>query len=215
MKTIADPRERAAAATDVILGLTAAGAALVLQGLPSSGALRLRIWTAAFCLMAAAAGLGAAVHGLALAEALRRGLWCVLTLALGVAISLFLAAVVHDLFGEAAACGAAGWLAAAGGGVFIASRFSAGVFRFFLLYEAAALAAALAAYGWLWAARGAPGAAWMTAGALVSLAAAALQTRRGLRVRLVWELDHNALFHLVQAAGIALFCRGLARMSAA
>lgn len=215
MKTNADPLERAAAATDVILGLAAACAALFLQSLPSSGALRLRVWTAAFCLMAAAAGLGAAVHGLALAEPLRRGLWFVLTLALGVAISLFLAAVVHDLFGAAAASGASGWLAAAGGGVFIASRFFPGVFRIFLLYEAAALAAALAAYAWLWAARGVPGASWMTAGALVSLAAAALQARRGLRVRLVWELDHNAMFHLVQTAGIALFCRGLARMPAA
>lgn len=213
MKPAADPRERAAAVTDLLLALSAAGAATHLQGLPAADGLRGAIWTAAFLLIAAAAALGAAYHGLALPEPARRGLWGGLTLLLALAISLFLAAVAHDLWGPEAARPAVGLSPAAGLGLFLASRLRPGVFRVFLLYQAGALAAALAAYGWLWAARGAAGTGWMAAGALVSLAAAGLQAARGVRLRLLGELDHNALFHLVQAAGIPLFALGLGRMA--
>jgi hypothetical protein len=209
MTLIDSPTERMTAATDAVLGLAAAVAVVYLQRLPAAAATRSLIWSSAFALIAAAAALGTGYHGLALAEKWRRALWLGLTLALGIAISIFMAGVVHDVFGPDVARVAAAWLPVAGCGVFLISRIFPGLFLVFVIYEALALVLASGTYAWLWAAEMLAGAAWMAAGALVSLLAAALQTRKRLRVSLVWEFDHNAAFHLVQVVGIALFCIGL------
>jgi hypothetical protein len=214
MKLIASPTERTTAATDVVLGLAAAAAVAYLDRLPEAGAARGRIWQAAFALIAAAAALGAAYHGLALPERRRRALWLGMTLALGTAISIFLAGVVHDLLGPQAAGWAAPLLAAGGGAVFAVSRRFPGLFRVFLIYEGLALTLALAVYAALWASAGLAGAGWMCAGALASLAAAAIQANKGCKIRVLkWEFDHNALFHIVQVPGIFFFCAGLERMA--
>ena len=44
-------------------------------------------------------------------------------------------------------------------------------------------------------------------------AAASAQAARNLQVKLIWEFDHNGIFHLVQTLGVILFGIGLfARM---
>ena len=51
------------------------------------------------------------------------------------------------------------------------------------------------------------------AGALaVSLGAGPLQAADLGSIRLVWEFDHNGLFHLVQLLGLALMVAGLRRL---
>jgi hypothetical protein len=209
MKLIDSPTERMTAATDAILSLAAAAAVFYLQGLPPATAARNLPWSGAFALIAAAAALGAGYHGLVLAEKRRRALWMALTLALGLAISLFLAGVVHDAFGPDAGRRARVWLPVLGCGVFLASRLFPGLFLVFIVYESLALVLALGAYAWLWSADALAGAAWMAAGVLVSLLAAVIQARKRLWFALTWEFDHNAVYHLVQVLGIALFCIGL------
>jgi hypothetical protein len=52
----------------------------------------------------------------------------------------------------------------------------------------------------------------MVAAALAaSLAAGAIQADGSLAARLVWEFDHNGLYHLAQLAALALLVTGLAR----
>jgi hypothetical protein len=52
----------------------------------------------------------------------------------------------------------------------------------------------------------------MAAALAVSLAAGAVQAADLGTVRLLWEFDHNGLFHLVQLAGVALLAIGLRRI---
>ena len=46
-------------------------------------------------------------------------------------------------------------------------------------------------------------------GVVLALAGAAVQVRRRSRIRLVWEFDHNGIFHLLQTAGLIVIWVGL------
>jgi len=35
------------------------------------------------------------------------------------------------------------------------------------------------------------------------------QAARRLRLELIWEFDHNGIFHLLQTAGLMLLCQGI------
>ena len=61
-------------------------------------------------------------------------------------------------------------------------------------------------------ARGVPGAGMVAAGLAVTLAAGAVQAIDDLEVRLVWPLDHNGVYHLVQLVGLAVLTWGLTRV---
>ncbi len=203
--------ERTTAATDVLLSLVAGGGIIFLQSLNTASAWKIGLWSWSFGGIALSAGCGAAYHGLVLNEPLRKMIWQLLTLSLGMAISLFLAAVVVDFFGLTAARRLLPLLMAAGVLAFALSRVFSGLFFVLIVYESLALAAALAGYAWLAAADPSGGAVWMAAGVLASLAAAGVQARKRLRLRLIWDLDHNGVFHVIQSVGILLFCAGLSR----
>ena len=209
MKLSGSPAERTTAATDVLLGLTAAGCILWLQRLQPAPSWRIQIWSWSFGLIALAASLGALTHGLVLPQTLRRRLWGALTLALGLAVSLFAVGVVHDLYGREAARHFLPVMLVAGVVVFLISRLWAGLFIVFIVFESVALAAALVAYTNLAAAGALDGAGLMAAGVLMSMAAAGAQAARRLHLEFIWEFDHNGIFHLLQTAGLMLLCQGI------
>lgn len=209
MKLSSSPAERTTAATDVLLGLTAAGGIIWLQCFRPAPSWRILIWSWSFGLIGLAAALGAVTHGLVLAPGPRRRLWAALTLALSLAVSLFVVGGVHDLYGMEAARRCLPVMLAAGVGVFLISRLWSGHFIVFIVFEGAALTAALAAYMRLAAAGALDGAGLMAAGVWVSMAAAGAQAARRLRLNFIWEFDHNGIFHLLQTAGLMLLCRGI------
>ncbi len=205
------PTERSTAATDVLLSLAAAAGIIWLQSLASPAPWKLHLWSWTFALIALAAMLGSVYHGLVLAERPRIWLWRILTVCLSMAISLFGVGVVLDAFGAAAAGRVLPVLLMSGLLIYAVSRAFAGLFIVFIVYQALVLVLALGVYVWL-AVQGVPaGAGWMAAGAAASLAAAAAQAARSLRVGLIWEFDHNGIFHLIQACGVILFGVGLSR----
>ena len=70
-------------------------------------------------------------------------------------------------------------------------------------------------FGWRRAAGGGrPGASAMAAALALSLAAGAVQASELGPVRLLWEFDHNGLFHLLQLLGLILLVTGLRRLLA-
>ena len=211
MKVIDSLTERTTAATDVILSAAATGAIIYLQLLTRSSSWRISLWSWSFGLIALSAAFGAAYHGLMLPEVTRKALWQAVTVCVGMAISLFLVAVVHDAAGSDAAGRAFPIMLAAGLLIFGVSRMLPGLFIVFILYEALALLIAFGAYLWLAASGTLSGAAWMAAGVAVSLIAAAIQPLKRLRVAWVWEFDRNGIFHLVQVLGLVLLCVGLSR----
>ena len=52
--------------------------------------------------------------------------------------------------------------------------------------------------------------AWLMAtGVLISIIAAGMQAKKSLTVTLIWEFDHNSIFHLVQTMGLLFLLAGL------
>jgi hypothetical protein len=49
----------------------------------------------------------------------------------------------------------------------------------------------------------------MAAGVFLSIVAAAIQAKQSTSIRVIWEFDHNGIFHLVQMAGLVLLLAGL------
>jgi len=205
------PTERSTAATDALLSLAAAAGIVRLQVLASLPPGKLHLWSWTFGLIALAAALGAVYHGLVLAERSRIWLWRILTVCLSTAISLFGVGMVWDAFGAEAAARVLPVLLLSGVLIYAVSRAFAGLFIVFIVYQALVLILALGVYAGSAVQGVLAGAGWMAAGAAASLAAAAVQTARRLRVRWIWEFDHNGIFHLIQTGGVIFFCIGLSR----
>jgi len=202
--------ERTTAATDALLAI----AAIVLLAMlrrrtpPSFGR---AVWLSALTAMALASVLGAVAHGLRLSDAVRDLLWQPLYFALGTTMALFVVGAVRDWRGDRAARRTLPAMLVLTLAFYGATRASGGDFLVFVVYEAGALGFALAVYAWLAARRRRAGAAAMAAALGVSLAAGAVQAADLGTVRLLWEFDHNGVFHLVQLAGIVLLAAGLRR----
>jgi hypothetical protein len=210
MELVSVATERTTAATDAVLALAAAAAILVLRRTtpPSFGR---AVWQAAFAALALASVLGAVAHGLELSPATRELLWQPLYLALGVTMALFVVGAVRDWRGEAAGRRVLVPMLALAVGFYGITRLTGGSFLAFVVYEAAALLFSLGVYLRLAAGPARAGAAPMAAALAVSLAAGVVQASGMGPVRLVWDFDHNGVFHLVQLVGLALLLTGLRR----
>jgi hypothetical protein len=207
MDLVASATERTTAATDAVLAIAAAGSLWLLRRAtpPSFGR---GVWQAALASTAVASVLGAVAHGLRLPAATRELLWQPLYLALGITMALFVVGAVRDWRSEAAARRVLAPMLAVAVAFYVITRLTRGSFLAFVIYEAAALVFSLAVYLGL-AGQSRAGAALMAAALAVSLAAGAVQAADLGVVRLVWDFDHNGVFHLVQLVGLGLLVAGL------
>ena len=203
----ASATERTTAATDLLLAVAAfAGAWRLVR--PSPASLASRIWAGALAAAGLASMLGTVTHGFVLPEALRELLWQPLFILLGVTVACFVAGAVADAYGPRPARLVLVVMMLAALGFYLATRRSGGDFGVFVVFQAVGLLAAIAIYLHL-AARRRPGAGLVAAALAVSLVAGAIQANDALALRLVWEFDHNGLYHLVQLGGLALLVAGL------
>jgi hypothetical protein len=127
-------------------------------------------------------------------------------------MALFAVGAVRDWRGDRDARRALPPMLALAGVFYGITRLTGGDFLAFVVYEAGALLFSLCVYLRLASGRRRPGAASMAAALAVSLGAGALQASGLGAVRLLWEFDHNGLFHLVQLLGLALMVAGLRRL---
>lgn len=204
------PAEGTTAATDAALALFAWGGVRWLHRSTPPSLLR-STWLAAIGTFGVAALLGAVAHGIDWADATRELLWQPLYLSLGVAVALFVMAAIGAAWGDQAARRARPALLVAALAFYVLTRLTGGDFLVFVIYEGAGLLFALGVHTRL-AAAGRAGAGWVAAGLAVSLAAGAVQAADTLTLRLVWTFDHNGIYHLVQAVGLALLLMGLRRL---
>jgi hypothetical protein len=211
MELVAAGTERTTAATDAILALAAAAAILLIRrrAAPSFGR---GVWQAALVALGVASVLGAVTHGLMLPAATRELLWQPLYLALGVTMALFVVGAVRDWRGDAAGRRALVPMLSVAALFYAITWLTGGDFLAFVIYEACALLFSLLVYLRLAAGARRPGAAAMAAALAVSLTAGAVQASKLGSVRLLWEFDHNGLFHIVQLLGLGLLVAGLRRL---
>jgi hypothetical protein len=209
MDLVASATERATAATDLLLAVATLGGAAYLgtSGRPTTARL---IWVAALAAGGLASLLGSITHGLVMSEGLREALWQPLFLLLGVVVACFVGGAVGDAAGPRAARRLLPLLLLLAVVFYGLTRLAGGNFLVFVLFQAGGLLVALAVYLRL-ARRGRAGAGLVAAALATSLAAGGIQAQESLAVTLVWEFDHNGLYHLAQLAGLALLVAGLRR----
>ena len=198
--------ELTTAATDALLTVVVVvGIAWLCRVVPPSP--RRTMWVRGLALFAAAGALGAFVHGFDLDAGTRALLWQPLYLTLGSALAFFSAGAIGDWRGDGPARRALPFLLALAVAFYLLTRLSGGKFLVFVIFEAAALFFALAVYLRL-AFKGKPGAGFVVLGLLLSLAGGVLQAS-SLSLRVIWEFNHNGLYHLVQLVGVVFLVAGL------
>jgi len=209
LKFTNNPIEKTTAVTDILLALVAIGAICYLQWLKSPEVWKINVWSWAFGFIALSSLLGAMAHGLELRESADQWIWSSLNLGLGLAVSVFVIGVAYDVWGLAAARKILPWMVGMALGFFIITRFFQGIFFVFIVFEALALMFAGFAYGWL-AFKGQFSGAWIMAmGILISIVAAGIQATKILSIKVIFEFDHNGIFHVVQILGILFLLMGL------
>jgi hypothetical protein len=203
------PAEQTTALTDAVLALVALYGVIALQRLGPRDPAKVRIWSWAFGILAFSAALGGVVHGFRMPPGLKERLWVPLYLTLGLTVSLFPVAAVHDLWGVRAVRKALIIMISMAAAFFALARWIPGGFLIFVLYSAAIMIFMVGAYGGL-AMKGKVKGAWhLTAGFVISLIAGAIQAKRGILVTLIWTFDHNGIYHILLTAGLAIIIAGL------
>ena len=209
LKFTSSPTEQTTATTDLLLSIVAAGAICYLQWIKSPEAWKANTWSLAFGLIALSGVLGAIAHGLEMSETRHQRIWNLLNLSLGLAVSVFVIGVAYDLWGLAIARILLPWMVVLAVGFYLVTCLFDGIFIIFVIYEAVALLFALVAYIWLTLTAQLNGALLMSLGVLASIIAAGIQATLKTSVKLIFEFDHNGIFHIVQIAGIILLAAGL------
>jgi hypothetical protein len=202
--------EGTTAATDAGLAAVAWAGVLWLHRTTPPSLLR-NTWLAALGAFGLAALLGAVAHGGSWSAGALNLLWQPLYLSLGVAVALFVVAAVGAAWGDAAARRVRPAFLAAAALFYILTRLTGGDFLVFVIYEGAGLLFALAVHAYL-ASRRRAGAGWVAIGLAVSLAGGAVQAIDTISLQLLWTFDHNGVYHLVQATGLAVLLVGLRRL---
>ena len=208
MALTASPTELTTSTTDALLALECVLVLAYLWRSPTSDRWRVGLWCWAFGLLTFASLLGAAAHGLEMPDSLRAALWKPLYLTLGLLVALFLVGAFFDWRGLAIAIRLVPWAIGLGGIFFVVTQSLNGGFIIFVIYEAAAMASALAIYTFLAATYRLKGAAVVAMAIFLNLVAAGIQAS-SVSFRIVVPFDHNGVFHLVQMVGIATLGLGL------
>ncbi len=211
MQFIDIPTELTTAFTDLILAAVSlyAVAMLRIRSGDFSISQKPRIWMAAFTALAIAGLLGFFAHGFVMSERLNSALWQPLYLSLGITVAFFAAGVLIDMRRRRLPAGVIIAL------VIVASVFYGftlvvpGSFLVFIAYEAMAMLFALTVYLVIAVRRGGAWTWFMTLGIFFSIAAAVIQATGSLSVTLIWEFDHNGIFHLVQIPGVFFLLAGI------
>ena len=204
--------ELTTAGTDAVLGFVCVFLITRLNNFWSRHPWKVRLWSWVFGLLAGASFLGAIAHGLDLSPALRSFLWQPLYLALGIDVALFVLGGILDWRGEKAARRLV--VAAVSTGVVFYSftKILDGAFIIFVIYEGVAMAAAIAIYTVVAVRQRMPGAPIIAVAIGLNIVAAALQTS-AIHFTVVWPIDHNGIFHLVQIGALLTLGYGFRRQN--
>jgi uncharacterized membrane protein YidH (DUF202 family) len=202
------PVELTSAVTDLAIAAISITIVTRLRGSSRAHRWKAALWSWVFGLLALGAFAGALAHGFNWPEDALHRFQHPIFLSLGVAVALLVVGAIYDWRGAEEARRVLPWAVLVGLGFYVSTRLLGGDFLAFVLYEAAAVTAALAIYVSVWFRGQSPGTAFMVMGVSLTLLAAFLQTT-DLAFRLVVPFDSNGIFHLVQIVAIVFLSLGL------
>lgn len=200
--------------TELTTAATDAGVAVLsmfllarLRGLNIDARWSKAVWSWVFVLLSTASLLGAVAHGFQWSASARAAIWQPLYLSLGLSVALFLVGGIGDWRGEAAARRALPWALGLGLAFFLVTRWLSDGFGVFIAFEGVAMISTLAMYIHMWL-RGRSGAGMVAVGIVLTLLASAIQAT-SLRSTVIVPLDHNGLYHVVQAIAVVVVASGV------
>ncbi len=204
------PFEQTTAVTDLILAMLASVLAYrILRYGRGVDLYKSQIWAWAFGLIAFASYVGAVAHGFDMSDKTNWILWQPLNLSLGLAVALFVTGVIYDMKGFWISRGMTLAILLLGTMFYAITLVFDNLFVIFVLYEAVAMVFAVIVYTMLAVKNELHGAGYMTIGIMISLFAAYLQTQAELEMVMIWEFDHNGIFHIAQMIGIVFLAAGI------
>lgn len=209
VRIVDSPTERTTAATDAILSALAIGSALWIHRQHQRHPWKVTLWSTAYGTLATGAALGAIAHGLQISPRTRECIWRPLNLSLGTTIALFVTSVVYDTWNEQTSRRVLPITLASAGAFSVITIIRPGSYLLLVLYQSVGMLFALAAYSRLAWKQQLPGAELMTAGILITIIASAIQATERAHLHLIWEFDHNGIYHLVQMAGLVTLLAGV------
>lgn len=208
MLFVESPTELSTSATDLVIAVESIVIMVCLWRTDTKDRWRAGLWCGVFFLLAIASFLGATAHGLKLSDTLRVALWMPLYLSLGILVSLFLVGAIYDWRGYSVARRFLPWSIVAGISTFVLTQVFNGAFIVFVLYESVVMLAALAIYFYLAATRQIKGATVLAIAVLLNIVAAGIQAS-DVSIHVLFQFDHNGVFHLVQIVATALLGLGV------
>jgi hypothetical protein len=210
MQFIDIPTEQTTAITDILL---AVGALYVVNSIYRTGkkvdVIKTYIWVGAFALLFFAAVLGSIAHGIMMSPFINYIIWQPLNLFLGLAIALFAVGVIYDWNNFNLSRKLFVFLMVTGIIFYSITIVIPESFVIFILYEAVAMLFSLVLYALLWTRKKFPGSPYMVIGIIITVIAALVQANDNFYLKIIWEFDHNGLFHLIQIPGILFLKQGL------
>jgi MYXO-CTERM domain-containing protein len=200
--------EQTTAATDLLLGLLALGLLLGLRRLKTGDYLKQKYWMAMYAFLSCASVLGAVAHGFNMSQTTNYILWYPLYLCLASVIVFFVTGALHESGGRDLSRKAFPWLCMIAFVVYLLTAIP-DWFLLFIIYEGVGMLVSLAIFIYLFIYKHNKSGFWMILGIGLTIAAAAAQAFGPFYLRLIWDFDHNGLFHLIQIPGIILIFLGI------
>jgi hypothetical protein len=212
MGFITIPTEQTTAFTDVILAILALITAIYIskRGTVRSS-FRTKVWSGAFLFLALSAATGAIAHGFEMPDKLNGNVWHVINFGLGMTVALFLVATAADLTNTRIAKRFLPGMLGIAVVFFLVTVFIPGSFLVFIIFESIAMLAALGTYTGLSMRRKLKGAPCIAVAILITMIAAGVQASEAVHFTIIWEFDHNGLFHIIQMAALPLFAIGISK----
>ena len=210
MVLIQIPTEQTTAATDFILAIVASYFTYSYHKIGyANDKKRAVIWSSILALFAISSFLGVIAHGFEITEQTKFIIWQPLNLALGLMIGLIVVGVFYDLKGPPTLGYTLPIMLALSLLFYALTLLVSGAFILFIIYEGIAMLIALAAYSVMGYTNTLSGAWYIALGILITIIAAFLQTLTGLNIKIIWEFNHNGIFHIVQLLGLIFIYLGL------
>ncbi|MBU2648930.1 hypothetical protein KKI24_29760 [bacterium] len=209
MEFIGIATEQTTAVTDLVLALVSFIALLEMRLFIKTDRWKSWLWILIFGLLTAAAVLGTIVHGFKMSPSLNLFLWHPLNLALGLMVTFFIVAVVYEIWGDMIARKVLPLMIIVEACFFVVTVTWPDQFIIFIVYEALATIFALSGFLWLAITRKPAGAWFMVSGIFLTIVAAGIQASGPFRLTLIWEFDHNGVFHIIQIAAVYILVWGL------
>ena len=210
MEFIDIPTEQTTSVTDIILAILALSFSLYIYNFGRNRDLKKTlIWFWMFCLLSVASALGAIAHGIKMSEQTNYIIWQPINLALGLTISLFVVGVVYDMKNFSLPRILLPIILVIGVLFYLITVMVPGTFIVFILYEAVAMLFAFVSYLLLAIRKKLRGSLLMALGILITIIAAGVQAGGAIHIKVIWEFNHNGMFHIIQMIGLVFLLLGL------